>query len=102
MKAFLIGIVVIILAVAGGFFYLQRSGSEQTTKTSFQTASITRIGVLQKSNGIDYRYVIIANGQSWGVTSQSINFDQYVGKKVEVTGQNSGTTLYIDTITIIQ
>ena len=101
MKAFFIGIIVIVVLAVGGFFYLQHYNSTQAPQTSYQTASITRVGVLQKASGADYQHIIIANGQSWGVTSQSVNLDQYVGKKVEATGQNSGTTLYIDTIKII-
>jgi hypothetical protein len=101
MKSFLIGIIVIILAAVGGYCYLQHNSSGQAPQTSFQTSSITRTGTLQKSNGSDYHHIIIGSGQSWGVTSQSVSLDQYVGKKVEATGQNSGTTLYIDTIKII-
>jgi hypothetical protein len=102
MKAFLIGVVVVMLVGIGGFFYLQHFSTTQISQTSFQTASITRVGVLQKAAGSDYQHIIFANGQSWGVTSQSVNLDQYVGKKVEATGQNSGTTLYVDTIKIVQ
>lgn len=101
MKAFFIGLGVIFVLTVGGFFYLQHYSASHASQTSFQTASITRTGVVQKASGADYQYIIVANGQSWGVTSQSLDLNQYVGKKVEANGQNSGTTLYIDTIKII-
>ena len=101
MKAFLIGVLVIIVAAVAGYFYLKGYKPSGTT-TSYQTASITRTGIVEKAQGADYHYVIMSNGQSWGAASQSVNLDQYVGKKVEATGQNSGTTLYIDTIKVIQ
>jgi hypothetical protein len=102
MKTFGIGIAILVIAIIGGYFFLQNNSTSKSSQQSYQTASITRTGLLQKSNGADFKHSIISAGQSWGVTSQSINLDQYVGKKVEATGQNSGTTLYIDTITIVQ
>jgi hypothetical protein len=102
MKAFIIGIIVILFVAVGGYFFLKNYSTTQSVKTSFQTESITRTGVLQKAVGSDYQHIIVAGGQMWGVTSQSLNLDQYIGKKVEAVGQNSGTTLYIDTIKIVQ
>ncbi len=100
MKAFLAGVLFLVLLGVVGFFALRHFSKTDNNQQTFKTAAITRTGVLQKStvNGADFSHVIMSGGQSWGVTSYSVNLDQYVGKKVEATGQNSGTTLYIDTI----
>jgi hypothetical protein len=100
MKAFLAGLVFLAVVVAGGFFWLKYMYKPSTESQVYKTEAITRTGVLQKSAiaGSDFTHVIIAEGKSWGAASYSLNLDKYVGKKVEATGQNSGTTLYIDTV----
>ena len=102
MKAFLAGLVFLVVVVVGGFLYLKfvykspGGGDSQV----YKTAAITKTGVLQKSTvaGADFTHVIVAEGKSWGVASYSLKLDKYIGKNVEATGQNSGTTLYIDTV----
>lgn len=104
MKAFIFGVLFLILVAVGGFFYLKNTSGSQNGQQTFKTASITRTGVLKKAAvaGADFSHIIISGSNSWGVASYSLNLDQYVGKTVEATGQNSGTTLYIDTIKEVQ
>jgi hypothetical protein len=104
MKAFILGIVFLVVVAIGGYFALQYIGKSGTAGTVYKTAAITRTGTLQKSTaaGTDFTHILISAGASYGVASYSQNLDQYVGKNVKVTGQNSGTTLYIDTVTVIQ
>ena len=100
MKAFLAGLVFLAVVVVGGFFWLKYVYKAPNDSQVYKTAAITRTGVLQKSTvaGADFTHVIVAEGKSWGAASYGLNLDTYVGKSVEVTGQNSGTTLYIDTV----
>lgn len=103
MKAFLFGILFLILAGVGGFFYLS-SRSSNKPSTQAEQVILTRTGMLVKtpSTNSDVTHSIRSDsGESWGVTSYAVNLDDYVGKKVEAKGQNSGTTLYIDTITVL-
>lgn len=105
MKAFLFGLVFLVLAGAGGYFYFTKVAKPAGSNPQvYKTESITRTGVLQASSvaGVDYKHTITEGGKVYGVTSGLESLDKYVGKKVEATGQNSGTTLYIDTITVIE
>jgi len=38
------------------------------------------------------------NGKSTEVTSRKVDLGEYIGQEVEVTGEFSGTTLYVDEI----
>lgn len=104
MKAFILGIIFLVIVAIGGYFALRYIGKSGSSSTVYKTAAITRTGTLQKSTvaGTDFTHMLISGGTSYGVASYSQNLDQYVGKNVQVTGQNSGTTLYIDTITVVQ
>ncbi|MCX6794012.1 MAG: hypothetical protein NTY06_02805 [Candidatus Gottesmanbacteria bacterium] len=103
MKAFLLGLLFLVLVVAGAYtglkyFYKPPSGSQ-----IYKTAAITKTGTLQKStiSQSDFTHVIVNSGGSVGVASYTLNLDDYIGKKVSVTGQFSGDTLYADSITIV-
>ncbi len=106
MKAFLFGILFLVLVGVGGFCYLSSKAQPSGSGTeNVEAVKLTRVGTLVKSpsTSSDVTHTIRSDeGESWGVTSYAVNLDDYVGKKVEATGQNSGTTLYIDTITEIQ
>jgi hypothetical protein len=103
MKSFLFGILFLILVGVGGFFWLSQQSSSSGTEQSAMTEDIVRTGLLQKSTtpGVDFAHVIVSGGQSYGVTSYTVNLDEYVGKRVEAKGQNSGTTLFADSVTVL-
>jgi hypothetical protein len=105
MKAFIIGLIVLAIAAAGGFYWYSTKARESgSVNQVYKTESVTRTGVLQKvqnTAGVDYTHQIVSEGKMYGVNSYSENLDQYIGKKVEATGQNSGTTLYIDSIKVL-
>ena len=103
MKAFLIGIVFFVVVAAAALIGLKYFYTPPTGSQSFQTASTTKTGLLQKSSiaKSDFTHVLISSGQSTGVASYTLNLDAYVGKTVSITGQFSGDTLYGDTITIV-
>lgn len=104
MKAFLIGLLVLVLAVVGGYVYIkyfyQSAGSASQV---YKTAPVTKTGTLQKTNvaGSDFTHVLISSGQSVGVASYTLNLDDYIGRSVSVTGQYSGDTLYADSVTVL-
>jgi hypothetical protein len=105
MKATIVGIIFICilgLVAIGGYFFVSRSNQQPvTTKTVKEAKNTTVTGVLTKvsSPKDDYSHVITAKSKITGVSSYSVQLDQYIGKTVTATGQFSGTTLYIDTIT---
>lgn len=106
MKAFLIGLVFIIVIVAGAFVYLKYfyASPAQTGTQIYKTSSVTKTGELRKTNvaGSDFTHVLInPSEKSVGVASYSLDLDTYIGKKVSVTGQYSGDTLYADTVTVL-
>jgi uncharacterized protein (UPF0333 family) len=103
MKAFLAGIIFLVLVGAGAYVGMKYFYKPSTNPKTFQTAAITKTGTLQKSTiaQSDFTHVIVISGGSVGVASYTLNLDDYIGKKVSVTGQFSGDTLYADVITIV-
>lgn len=105
MKAFLFGLIFLVLVGVGGYVgFRYWSASQGQQSTIYKTDAITRTGVLRKTSvaGSDVTHTISDSGKTYGVASYSVNLDEYVGKTVSATGQNSGTTLYIDTINIVE
>lgn len=97
MKGFLVGIIVLVILGLFGFFALKNFQKSYVTPGS--SAQVTLVGVLQPISGNDqYSYLIVVNGQTIGVASTRLNLKQYEGKKVQITGQYSGTTIYADQI----
>lgn len=103
MKIILAIFVALLALGAGGYFvYNNLSSTSQPPAGNYKTSAVTLTGILQPAKGDDYSYLLISNGKSTGVASQKIDLNQYAGKKVSVSGQYSGTTLYADEITIMQ
>ena len=103
MKAFFIGLLFLVLVGAGAYVGLKYFYKPPTGSQTYKTAAITKTGTLQKSTiaKSDFTHVIITPDASVGVASYTLNLDDYIGKKVSVTGQFSGDTLYADSITIV-
>lgn len=105
MKAFLVGLVFIIFVAVGAFVYLKYFYQTPVSTGAYKTAAITRTGELRKTNvaGSDFTHVLISPSEkSVGVASYTLNLDDYIGKKVSVTGQYSGDTLYADSVQILK
>jgi len=105
MKAFLVGLVFLVVVVAGGYVYLKYFYTSGSGTGQYKTAAITKTGELRKTNvaGSDFTHVLlIPSEKSVGVASYNLNLDDYIGKHVSVTGQYSGDTLYADTVQILQ
>lgn len=105
MKAFLYGLVFIILIIAGAFVYLKYfSPTPGTGSQQYKTEAVTKTGELRKTTvaGSDFTHMLVAAGKSVGVASYTLNLDDYIGKQVEVVGQYSGDTLYADTIQVLE
>ena len=106
MKAVFILFFVALLGIGGYFGYqylLSQSPKTGTTGSqSYKSEAMTKTGTLQKAPvaSSDFEHVLLSEGKSVGVTSYKVNLDDYVGKKVTITGQPSGTTLYADTVTL--
>jgi hypothetical protein len=104
MKAFILGILFFIIVGAGAYIGLKYYYKPAAGSQTFKTAPMTKTGILQKSTiaQSDFTHVIISTGESVGVASFTLNLDDYIGKKVSVTGQYSGDTLFADTIKVVQ
>lgn len=99
MKNFVVTLVVLALLGGAGYAGYAFLTSQQTAKTPTMTKAVTLTGTLQAGKGDDYDFVILSNGKITGVATYKLKLDQYVGKKVTVEGQYSGTTMYADSIT---
>ncbi len=104
MKAFLIGVIFLVIVGAGAYIGLKYFYTPPAGSQTFKTAVLTKTGTLQKSTiaKSDFTHVLVSTGESVGVASYTLNLDDYIGKKVTVTGQFSGNTLYADNITVVQ
>lgn len=106
MKTFLFSLVFIgVLAVAGyfGYTYLQMQSSQTTSPPTTEEFSSTETGLLMPGMGDDYSYVLLAEGgKTIGIASQQIQLEQFVNKRVTITGSYSGTTLYAYTVDEVQ
>lgn len=104
MKALIIALVILIPVIAiaiFGFHYWQQNYQATNKPVSIEQ---TLTGVLQPipSTG-EYSDVIVdESGKTTGVTSNTVNVKVYENKRVQVMGQYSGSTMYADSITIVQ
>jgi uncharacterized protein (UPF0333 family) len=107
MKIFLITCLGIALITGGviGYVYLSqaKTPSSSTTKTQVKP-NVTFTGTLSKATDPNGEYTHLLNSTAGvkGVNSYSVHLDDYTGKKVTITGQYSGTTLYADTVIEVQ
>lgn len=101
MKAFIIGLVVLSMVVIGGYVGLKYVGSQKQPQSSYKTESVAKIGVIQTGKGDDYTHLLVSEGTSIGLASYTVKLDDYLGKKVQVQGQFSGTTLYADSVAVL-
>lgn len=99
MKNFIVILVVFALLGGAGYVGYTYLTSQQTAKKPTMTKAVTLTGVLQTGKGDDYDFVILTNGKITGVTTYKLKLDQYIGKRVTIEGQYSGTTMYADSIT---
>jgi hypothetical protein len=105
MKAFLVGVLFIVIVGVGAYFGLKYFYKPQSGSQIYKTAPVTKTGELRKTDvpGSDFTHVLInLPEKSVGVASYTLHLDDYVGKQVSVTGQYSGDTLYADEIKVLQ
>jgi hypothetical protein len=100
MKVFLAGVIFFILLGAGVVYYftLQFKASPPSSESKFSSETVAKTGTIQPGKGDDYNYLLLSEGKTIGITSYTVPLDQFIGKKVEVKGQFSGTTLYADSV----
>ncbi len=104
MKATIIGIVfLLIVGIVGflGYQYLQKSQSQQAAPAP--SATVTASGTVQAAvpPGDDYTHLLMGE-KTVKLNSYSVQLQNYVGKKVEATGEYSGNTLFVDSVVEIQ
>ncbi|MFA5025883.1 MAG: hypothetical protein WC503_05245 [Candidatus Shapirobacteria bacterium] len=91
MKKYLIIASLIISAVC-----LSGCGSQKTE--SSVSAVVTREGTLTMKSG--EVYLLSTEDGIVNITSNKVNLDNYLKKKIKVQGMFSGDTLYVDTMLI--
>lgn len=69
--------------------------SGSTTQSSAPSPVVTLNGVIISKNG---GYMISLEGKNTDLDSRKIDLKSYIGKTVSVTGEFSGTTLFVDSI----
>lgn len=101
MKSVFIAFIIVIILGVSGFFGFQYLSSHQkqpsTTSTESQNATLT--GLLMPGKGDDYSYILVTDGKTVGIASQTVQLEKFANKRVEITGSFSGTTLYAYTVT---
>lgn len=99
MKKILIGGLILAMLVGGGVFALnqfKKTAPAPTTQQKVGTSSKT--GIISTSNGIFY---LQEAGQTpKEIDSYTVELDQYVGQKVTVSGQYSGDTLFVGSVSV--
>lgn len=104
MKATLIGLVVLVLVIAGGFIgytvMTKNAGGNGTTSPG-RMSSVTKAGTVQKAvpPGDDYTHLLMETTGSTKLNSQRVSLSDYEGMSVTVKGAFSGNTLYVDEVT---
>ncbi|MCL4338628.1 hypothetical protein M1271_02990 [Patescibacteria group bacterium] len=95
-----------IIVLIGIFGFTALGGTKTPVNNQNNSAQITNVevklaGTLQKvpQSNNDYSHILVNNNEITGIASNNIDLDKYVGQKVEISGQYSGTTLYADKIT---
>lgn len=88
-----------LMLVAFSFVFsacsLSTNQSEPTQEIAEERPGVTIKGKLVQAAG---KYFLQSGGKDTEVTSRRIDLMQWVGKEVEVHGEYSGTTLYLDSI----
>ncbi len=65
----------------------------ETTEVVVESPTQTFTGTV---SGTGPNYAITVNGKMTEITSRKVDLSKYVGKTATVTGEFSGTTLYVD------
>lgn len=102
MKGFVIAIVLVILLGAGGWFgYQILSQAGPSEDRVHEDITVTKSGTLTIATppGDDYTHIILDGGELVKLNSYSVDLSAYEGKSVRVSGQYSGNTLFVDTVT---
>jgi len=92
MKKIILGLVLSTLILSG-------CGVTTTTKTAeekIQEKTVTKTGTISAKMGDEW--LLNTEDGVVNMTSNKVDLDNYLKKKVTVTGMFSGTTLYVDKI----
>lgn len=68
---------------------------DMTEKVTEERPGVTLTGTVVQAAG---KYFLQTNGKDTEITSRRIDLMPFVGKSVEVHGEFSGTTLYLDSV----
>ncbi|OIP86888.1 hypothetical protein CO009_03970 [Candidatus Shapirobacteria bacterium CG_4_8_14_3_um_filter_35_11] len=87
-------IIVVMVVLFSGLFL---SGCAPQLRGETVNATVTKSGTLTMK--VENEYLLKTDSEIVNITSNKINLDNYLKSKISVTGQFSGSTLYVDSIT---
>lgn len=100
MKKFIVIFVLLGLGLAGGYFYLHQKKEEFGSNGSVnQVKDTVMTGKLQKAG--DRYHLSLSSGETQPIDSYSLNLEEYVGQRVEATGQFSGDELFVSKLELV-
>lgn len=76
--------------------FLYGCGSKNSQDDAKQT--VTKSGKVQAIKGDDYSHILITPSGNVKLNSYSVKLQDYEGKEIEVTGEYSGDTLFVDKV----
>lgn len=94
MKKIIIAGLVVVGLMLGGCAL--PTGKQESAETKLQQNVVTKSGELKMKSGDEY--LLSTDEGIVNITSNKVNLDNYLKKKIEVTGMFSGSTLYVDEI----
>ena len=68
----------------------------KTTQNKLEESTVTKVGTISAKSGSDY--LLITDEGIVNITSTKVDLDNYLKKKITVTGMFSGSTLYVDKV----
>lgn len=89
------GLLLVLFTLGFSACTMNNASTDQVSQEVVERPGVTLNGKLVQAAG---KYFLQSGGKDTEVTSRRIDLMQWVGKEVEVHGEYSGTTLYLDSI----
>lgn len=100
MKSLLLGILFLGFIAVGGYVIFQKYKSAQPIVPN-SSLNVTLSGEIKKVSGnSEYSYQISDGKKITGINSSRTDLSVFEGQNVTVTGQYSGTVLYVDKVVL--
>lgn len=100
MKAAILGLIMLFVLLAAGIGFYVFLNQSKSNETTFSSQNVTKIGKIQKITppGDDYTHLLLTSDGIVKLNTQIVDLNTFEGKTVQVIGQYSGNTLFVDAI----